>query len=192
MRTTPRLTTPPSAFFYNSIQKVKRSCVRRVTSATLEHRLPNKSAPTDTSVDRVLLRKHNFSTNVPLVTTVPLARLTLRVLSSRVKLASSVRRELDKCSHRCPTGTSSPSSAQSVDECSADLITFWRVMPVSFDLIEKAYYKAINATGRQPDARYSGSREPNRCRSRSIADRYDEHFQSKRSKRKRDRTHRPI
>ena len=56
---------------------------------------------------------------------------------------------------RCPTGTSSPSSAQSVDDCSADLITFWRVMPISFDLIEKAYYKVINATVGQPDARYS-------------------------------------
>ena len=77
--------------------------------------------------------------------------------------------------NRCPTGTSSSSSAQSLDECSADLITFWRVMPVSFDLIEKTYYKTINATGRDLN-RYSGSREPNRCRSHSIADRYDEHF----------------
>ena len=53
--------------------------------------------------------------------------------------------------NRCPTGTASSPSAQSLDECSADLITFWRVMPVSFDLIEKTYYKTINATGRDTE-----------------------------------------
>jgi len=45
---------------------------------------------------------------------------------------------------RCPTGTQSSSLATSLDDCSADLITFWRVMPVTFDLIEKAYYRIIN------------------------------------------------
>lgn len=47
---------------------------------------------------------------------------------------------------RCPNGTSSSPLARSNDECLADLITFWRIMPVSFDLIEKVFEKMTNAT----------------------------------------------
>jgi len=48
--------------------------------------------------------------------------------------------------NRCPTGTSSSPLATSLDACSADLITFWRVMPINFNLIEAAYWKLYNGT----------------------------------------------
>ena len=54
--------------------------------------------------------------------------------------------------NRCPNGTSSTASALSLDDCSADLITFWRVMPVSFDLIEKSYAKAVNGSSLNEDS----------------------------------------
>lgn len=47
---------------------------------------------------------------------------------------------------RCPTGTESVPLATSIDACLADQITFWRVMPINFNLIESVYWKLLNGT----------------------------------------------
>ena len=47
---------------------------------------------------------------------------------------------------RCPNGTQSSPLAKSKEQCSADLITFWRINPISFDLIENIFELVLNTT----------------------------------------------